>query len=85
MHDRRCRRLIERLPLLVRDGTLVVEAVDGLRGSLPFRLAGLDVDNGSEFLNDMMLRYCLANGIEFTRSRRYHKTTSLGRTEERSS
>ncbi len=63
----------ECLALLVRDGTLVVEAVDGLRGSLPFRLAGLDADNGSEFLNDTMLRFCVANGIEFTRSRPYHK------------
>jgi hypothetical protein len=63
----------ECLALLVRDGTLVVEAVDGLRGSLPFRLLGLDADNGSEFLNDTMLRFCVANGIEFTRSRPYHK------------
>jgi len=27
------------LPLLVREASLVVEAVDGLRGSLPFRLS----------------------------------------------
>jgi hypothetical protein len=63
----------ECLPLLVRSSSLVAEAVDGLRASLPFRLAGLDVDNGAEFLNDTLLRYCLAHGIEFTRSRPYHK------------
>jgi hypothetical protein len=63
----------ECLPMLVRDSSLVVEAIDGLRGSLPFRLAGIDVDNGSEFLNDTLLRYCVAQGIEFTRSRPYHK------------
>lgn len=63
----------ECLPLLVRESSLVVEAVDGLRSSLPFRLCGLDVDNGAEFLNDTLLRYCMSLGIEFTRSRPYHK------------
>ncbi|WP_372613705.1 ISNCY family transposase, partial [Halomonas sp.] len=60
-------------PLLARDGTLVVESVEALRGSLPFLLRGLDVDNGSEFLNDGLLRYCATRGIELTRSRPYHK------------
>lgn len=63
----------ECLPLVVRESSLVVEAVDGLRTSLPFRISGLDVDNGSEFLNETLLRYCLAHGIELTRSRPYHK------------
>ena len=63
----------ECVPLLVRESSLVVEAIDGLRGSLPFRLTGIDVDNGAEFLNDTVLRYCLTQGIEFTRSRPYHK------------
>ena len=67
----------ECLPLLERDSTLVVEAVDGLRASLPFRIAGLDVDNGSEFLNETLVRYCLAQGIEFTRSRPYHKNDQV--------
>lgn len=60
-------------PLLARDGTLVVESVEALRGSLPFLLRGLDVDNGSEFLNEALLRYCAPRGIELTRSRPYHK------------
>jgi hypothetical protein len=63
----------ECVPLLVRDSALVIEAVDALRGSLPFMLRGLDVDNGSEFLNDALMRYCATQGIEFTRSRPYHK------------
>ncbi len=63
----------ECLPLLVRDSNLVVQAIDGVRGSLPFRLAGIDVDNGAEFLNDTLLQYCMTQGIEFTRSRPYHK------------
>jgi hypothetical protein len=60
-------------PLLVRDGRLVVESVEGLRVGLPFLLRGLDVDNGSEFLNDALLSYCGKRGIELTRSRPYQK------------
>jgi hypothetical protein len=63
----------ECLPLLFRDSNLIVEAIDGLRKSLPFRLAGIDIDNGGEFLNDILLRYCTAEGIAFTRSRPYNK------------
>jgi hypothetical protein len=63
----------ECVPLLVRDSALVIEAAEALRGSLPFMLRGLDVDNGSEFLNDALVRYCATHDIEFTRSRPYHK------------
>lgn len=61
------------VPLLVRDGALVVECIEVLRGGLPFLLRGLDVDNGSEFLNEPLLRYCAGRGIELTRSRPHHK------------
>ncbi|MDN5939505.1 MAG: ISNCY family transposase [Salinisphaera sp.] len=63
----------ECIPLLVREASLVVEAVQALRGSMPFLLRGLDIDNGSEFLNETLVRHCAAHGIEFTRSRPYHK------------
>jgi hypothetical protein len=63
----------ECVPLLVRESSLVIESVKDLRGSLPFMLRGLDVDNGSEFLNDALVRYCATQSIEFTRSRPYHK------------
>ena len=59
--------------LLVREGSLVVEALDQLRKALPFPLRGLDTDNGSEFLNDMLISYCSDQGIELTRSRPYRK------------
>jgi hypothetical protein len=61
------------VPLLVRESSLVIHAIESLRASLPFLLRGLDVDNGSEFLNDALLRYCAIQGVEFTRSRPYHK------------
>ena len=34
---------------------------------------GLDSDNGSEFINDTLYRYCLTEQITFTRSRPYQK------------
>ena len=40
----------ECVPLLVREARLVVDALDQLRGALPFALRGIDTDNGSEFL-----------------------------------
>ena len=63
----------ECVALLVRESTLVIQAIESLRACLPFLLRGMDVDNGSEFLNDALVRYCATQGIEFTRSRPYHK------------
>ena len=40
---------------------------------LPFALTGPDVDNGSEFVNNRLIDYCLSHGIELTRSRPYRK------------
>jgi hypothetical protein len=34
---------------------------------------GLDSDNGAEFINNHLYRYCLSNKITFTRSRKYRK------------
>ena len=36
-------------------------------------LVGIDSDNGSEFINDTLYRYCMAEYITFTRSRPYQK------------
>ena len=51
----------------------VSQAVQELRQRLPFPLLGLDSDNGSEFINDTLWRYCQSEQITFTRSRPYHK------------
>lgn len=63
----------ECVPLLVRTGALVVETIDRLRSALPFRIRGLDIDNGGEFLNETLVAYCVSQGIELTRSRPYRK------------
>ena len=63
----------EAAPLVVRESTLVVETLERIRLGLPFALRALDVDNGSEFMNDKLIEYCLSHGIELTRSRPYRK------------
>ncbi len=63
----------ECIALLVRESALVVDAIDRLRTSMPFPLRGIDTDNGSESINETLLDYCSKHGIEFTRSRPYHK------------
>ena len=61
------------MALLVREGSLVVDALDYLRVALPFQLRGVDTDNGSEFLNTDLVTFCTQHHIEFTRSRPYRK------------
>ncbi len=51
----------------------VFEAIKLIRGQLPFPLLGLDSDNGGEFINQELYRYCLREKLVFTRSRPYHK------------
>jgi transposase InsO family protein len=63
----------EAAPIVVREGTLVVETLERIRVDLPFALTALDVDNGSEFINNRLIDYCLGHGIELTRSRPYRK------------
>ena len=51
----------------------VFEALKDIRERLPFPLLGIDSDNGAEFINDQLLRYCQAERITFTRTRSYRK------------
>jgi len=63
----------ECVALAVREGALIVEALDRLRTTMPFPLRGFDTDNGGEFINEMVLAYCTKHNIEFTRSRPHRK------------
>jgi hypothetical protein len=63
----------ECVSLVVRESTLVVEAIDRLRETMPFPLRSFDTDNGSEFINEAVIAFCAQRGIEFTRSRPYRK------------
>lgn len=51
----------------------VLVALKDIRRSLPFELLGLDCDNGGEFINIELFRYCADEAITFTRSRPYRK------------
>jgi len=47
----------------------VFAALQKIRARLPFPLLGIDSDNGSEFINDHLWRYCLQEELTFTRGR----------------
>ena len=49
----------------------VQQALEAMRGVLPFPLRGIDSDNGSEFINHHLYRYCQAQQVQFTRGRPY--------------
>jgi len=51
----------------------VVAAIKDIQKNLPFEIQGFDCDNGSEFLNDHLIRYLQGQKISMTRSRPYRK------------
>jgi len=68
-----CSDWVEAVPLLAKSQELVVEALEAMSQRLPFPILGIDSDNDSSFINDMLLAYCQRKGAEFTRSRAYRK------------
>ena len=48
-------------------------AIDEMRQAVPFELKGLDSDNGEEFINWELDRYCRNSGVQRFRSRPYKK------------
>jgi hypothetical protein len=63
----------ECVPLIVREQSLVVEAISAVQGRLPFPLLGLDTDNDGAFINECLLAYVKERDIKLTRSRPYRK------------
>ena len=51
----------------------IQQALAELQHALPFRLRGIDSDNGSEFINGHLYDYCQTHAIQFTRGRPYKK------------
>lgn len=47
----------------------VFDGIKEIRTRLPFEMLGLDSDNGGEFINHQLLKYCTSEKITFTRSR----------------
>jgi hypothetical protein len=54
----------------------VFDALKDIRKRLPFDLFGIDSDNGAEFINHHMVKYCQDEKLSFTRSRSYRKNDS---------
>jgi hypothetical protein len=63
----------ECLPLVLREGALVIDALDRARTLFPFPLQGVDLDNDTVFMNEAVVGWCRAAGLEVTRSRAYRK------------
>lgn len=61
------------LPTANKGQGAVFAALQLVRERLPFPLLGLDSDNGSEFINDQLVRYCQHEKTTFTRCRPYRK------------
>jgi hypothetical protein len=70
---------VERRCVLGKAEIGVQRAIDDIRRELPFDLLGIDSDNGSEFINAHLYRYCKGDpptgraSVQFTRSRPYKK------------
>ena len=64
---------VETRAVLGRGQHAVQGALEEMRQALPFQLQGIDSDNGSEFINAHLVRYCRGHRIQFTRGRPYKK------------
>ena len=51
----------------------VLSAMQDIERALPFKLLGIDSDNGSEFINYHLKTFCDQNHIQLTRGRPYKK------------
>ena len=63
----------ECIPIVVREAEIVVHALRRARELFPFPLRGVDFDNDSLFMNDLVVGWCRTEGLEVTRSRAYRK------------
>ncbi len=59
-----------------RSERFCVQAIEQTKPSFPFQVLGVDSDNGSEFINAHLKRYCERNSITFTRGRANKKNDS---------
>jgi transposase InsO family protein len=66
-------RWVELAALRNRSQAIVTTAIQACQMRLPFPLLGLDSDNGSEFINADLKRFCEQEQITFTRGRPYTK------------
>ena len=63
----------ESVAVLGKSQVAVQQALDTIKQTLPFSLLGVDSDNGSEFINWHLKKWCEQNQIQLTRGRPYKK------------
>lgn len=63
----------ECVAFLGRGENNAMKAVQTIQSRLPMKLLGIDSDNGEEFINWHMYRWCKKEEITFTRCREYRK------------
>jgi len=63
----------ESVALLGKSQVAVQQALDTIQPALPFALLGVDSDNGSEFINWHLKKWCEQKHIQLTRGRPYKK------------
>ena len=63
----------ELIPLRNKAMIWTMSALKQIKENFPIKIIKIHSDNGSEFINSYVTRFCRANGIEFTRSRPYKK------------
>jgi hypothetical protein len=59
-----------------RSEAFCLKAIQEVKPSFPFTILGIDSDNGGEFINAHLKRYCERNSITFTRGRAHKKNDS---------
>jgi hypothetical protein len=64
---------IEERSLLNAANSWVKAAISDIDSGLPFPMKGAHYDNGMEFINEPLLKWCIGRHIEASRSRPYHK------------
>jgi hypothetical protein len=64
---------VEERSLLNSANKWVAEAIEDIRRTLPFPLIAGHYNNGMEFINKPLLKWCLARHIKAARSRPYRK------------
>jgi hypothetical protein len=63
----------EMAPLRTKGQAETLVNIKSIRARLPFLMLGIDSDNGSEFINYHLMRFCQEERLVFTRGRPYAK------------
>lgn len=61
------------IPIVVREAEVFVHTPGRARELFPFPLRGVDFDNDSLFMNNLVVGWCRAKSREVKRSRTYRK------------